>query len=61
MTISISCRELGVDCDFVREGETVENVIESLMQHMQNEHDEDWFEAEEIYQAACSVVRAKAA
>lgn len=61
MTISISCRELGIDCNFVRDGETAESVIETLMQHMQTEHAEDWFETEEIYQAACSVVRAKAA
>jgi hypothetical protein len=31
------------------------------MRHVQTEHTEDWFEIEEIYQAACSVVRAKAA
>ena len=61
MSISISCKELGMDCNFVKEGETGEIVIESLMHHVQTEHAEDWFEVEEIYQAACSVIRDKAA
>ena len=61
MPKTISCRELGMDCRFVTEGETVEIVIESLMRHVQAEHAEDWFEIEEIYQAALSVARAKAA
>jgi predicted small metal-binding protein len=59
--MSISCKELGMDCGFTMEGETREGVIESLMRHVQAEHTEDWFEIEEIYQAAWSVVRAKAA
>jgi predicted small metal-binding protein len=59
--MSISCKELGFDCNFVKEGETGEIVIESLMRHVQTEHTEDWFEIEEIYQAACSVIREKAA
>ncbi len=61
MSISIGCKELGMDCRFMTEGETGEVVIELLMRHVQTEHTEDWFEIEEIYQAACSVVRAKAA
>lgn len=61
MHTSISCRELGMDCDFVFEGETGENVIESLLRHVKEYHTDDWFEMEEIYQAACSVARAKAA
>ena len=61
MHTSISCKELGMDCDFVFEGETGENVIESLIRHVKEEHTDDWFEIEEIYQAACSLARAKAA
>jgi predicted small metal-binding protein len=57
----ISCRELGIDCRFETEGETGEVVIELLMRHVQSEHAEDWFEIEEIHQAAWSVVREKAA
>jgi predicted small metal-binding protein len=61
MPISICCKELGGDCNFVAEGETEEIVIESLMRHMQTEHTDDWFEDEEIYQVACSVIRKKTA
>jgi len=61
MSVSISCRELGVDCSFTMEGEARDVVIESLMRHVQTEHTEDWFEIEEIHQAAWSVVLAKAA
>jgi hypothetical protein len=50
-----------MDCNFVKEGETGEVIIESLMHHVQTKHAEDWFEIEEIYQAACSVIREKAA
>ena len=61
MYTSIGCKELGIDCNVVMEGETGEIVIESLMRHVQTEHTNDWFEIEEIYQAACSVAKAKAA
>jgi len=61
MQSSISCRELGIDCNFVIQGETGETMIELIMRHVQREHTEDWFEIEEIYQAACSVARGQAA
>ena len=61
MHTSISCKELGIDCNVVVEGDSGESIIESLMRHVQTEHTDDWFEMEEFYQAACSVARAKAA
>ena len=61
MHTSISCKELGMDCNFVIAGESGEKAIELLMRHVQTEHTDDWFEVEEIYQAACSVARANAA
>lgn len=61
MVTSISCKELGMDCNFIIEGESGEIVVEYLMRHVQSEHTDDWFEMEEIYQAACSVAKAKAA
>lgn len=60
MTVSISCKEVGMDCHFVTGGETGEVAIDSLMRHVGTEHDEGWFEIEEIYQAACQVIREKA-
>jgi predicted small metal-binding protein len=69
MSVSISCRELGMDCHFVtqvdydfltlREAEEV--VIDSLMRHVHTEHTDDWFEIDKIYQAACKAIREKAA
>jgi predicted small metal-binding protein len=61
MNTSISCKELGIDCNFVVEGESGEIAVESLIRHVKEDHTNDWFEVEEIYQAACSVTRAKAA
>ncbi|MBW6503828.1 DUF1059 domain-containing protein [bacterium] len=61
MNTSISCRELGIDCNFVSKGETGETIIESIMRHVQAEHTEDWFEIEEIHQVACGVARMNAA
>ncbi|MBP2678700.1 MAG: hypothetical protein H6Q82_1765 [Deltaproteobacteria bacterium] len=61
MYTSISCKELGMECNFIIEGETGEKAIELLMRHVQTEHTDDWFEIEEIYQAACSVAKSKAA
>jgi len=61
MAISIGCRELGMDCNFVTEGESNEIVVDSLIRHTQEEHSDDWFDLEETYQAAWSVVREKAA
>jgi predicted small metal-binding protein len=61
MTLSISCRELGIACDFLTSGETGEAAIDSLMCHVEKSHAEDWFEIEEIYQVACRLIREKAA
>jgi len=61
MNTSIGCKELGIACDFVVEGKAGETVIEALMRHMKEEHTDDWYEIEEICQAARSLVRAKAA
>ncbi len=61
MNISIGCKELGIACDFVIAGKKGETAIEALMRHVKEEHTDDWFETEEIYQTACSVAREKAA
>ena len=61
MSISISCKELEMDCNFVTEGETGQETMEALMRHVHTEHTDDWFEIEEISQAAYAVIRKKAA
>ena len=60
MDASIGCKELGIACDYIIVGETGE-IIEAIMRHVKEEHTDDWFEIEEIYQAVCSVARVKAA
>jgi hypothetical protein len=47
-------------CGINRSG-TREAAIDSLMRHVRTEHNEDWFEIEEIYRAASQVLREKAA
>ena len=61
MPIAISCRELGMDCYFVCEGETETAVIETFVSHLQEDHGGEWFEIEELYETACAVIRSKAA
>lgn len=64
MAISIGCKDIGIDCPFETIGETKEGVLDAVMRHMHAEHKEnveDWFEIEEIYQSACSVIRKKIA
>jgi len=61
MSVTIGCRELGMNCSFMTAGETGEAVMDLLMKHVQAEHTDDWIEIEEIHQVAWEVVRAKAA
>jgi predicted small metal-binding protein len=38
MTKILTCRDVGVDCDFVAEGETVEEVMEKTRNHAREGH-----------------------
>lgn len=61
MTISIGCKEVGMDCYFVTDGESVEAAMDSFMRHVEAEHSDGWFEIEEIYQAASQILRERVA
>ena len=64
MAISIGCKDLGIDCPFEAIGESKEGVLDLVMRHMRMDHKDkivDWFEIEEIYQSAYSVIRKKIA
>ncbi|MGE5663508.1 MAG: DUF1059 domain-containing protein [Deltaproteobacteria bacterium] len=61
MSLSISCRELGMDCLFLCEGETEEAIIDSFVLHVQADHDDEWYDIEIMYDAARSMIRGKAA
>ena len=34
----ISCRDVGVDCDFVARGETEEEILQKCADHAKNDH-----------------------
>ena len=38
MAKSFSCRDMGVDCDFIANGETAEEVMQKCAEHAQTEH-----------------------
>ena len=41
MAKSISCRDVGVDCDFQATGETVEDVMQQCAEHAKSAHGMD--------------------
>ena len=45
---TISDRELGIDCDFVAEGDTNDEVIENASAHVQSEHPDEWARVKNI-------------
>ena len=61
MRVEIGCRELGGECDFVAGGESEEEILDCIMRHLQQEHEEDWFSVEVTYAAACELFRRKVA
>jgi len=64
MSVSIHCRELGIDCQYEVKGETEDAVLDLVLSHVHSEHPEkieDWFDTEEIYQSALKAIREKAA
>ena len=38
MSKIVSCKEVGVDCDFVAKGETEQEVLQECAEHARNEH-----------------------
>ena len=34
----VNCRDVGVDCDFVARGETVDDVLRQCVEHARSEH-----------------------
>ena len=61
MPMSLGCKELGMECPFVAEGETEQIIIDLFIPHVQTEHDGNWFEILKFYQAAYRVLRKKVA
>jgi predicted small metal-binding protein len=61
MFLVITCRDLGADCGFTAYGATAEEVLTQFMEHVHADHDTEWYEIEELYQAARSRIREEAA
>lgn len=59
--ISITCRELGVDCDFEAEGRNEYETLTVFMEHVQKDHTTDWFDLEDINMKARTILRHNAA
>jgi len=38
MSKILSCRDVGVDCDFVAKGDTEEEILEQCAEHARNDH-----------------------
>ncbi len=38
MTVSVSCKDVGVDCDFKAEAQTEEELLKKLAQHAKEAH-----------------------
>jgi len=38
MSKTVSCREVGIDCDFVAKGETEQEVLQECAEHARKEH-----------------------
>jgi predicted small metal-binding protein len=61
MLIELRCEDLGLECKQVIHGHTEEEVIETLMRHIDLDHDSDWFDLEEVYVTARVTMRRVAA
>ncbi|HEU4760162.1 MAG TPA: DUF1059 domain-containing protein [Dehalococcoidia bacterium] len=52
----LSCRDAGVDCDFVARGETIREIVEQCVDHAVEMHGMRGFERE-VYQKMLAHVR----
>jgi len=59
--IYITCRDMGVECDFTAEGPDEYEALAMFMRHVQEDHTTDWFELEEINIRAQAILRHRAA
>ncbi len=49
MEKSVSCRTLGIDCDFEMRVPAGSEVLTTVMRHVLTAHALDWFELEEVH------------
>ncbi len=56
----LSCREMGVECDFIARGKTVDEVLEKAKEHGKKVHDMKEF-TPDLLSKARSLIREEAA
>ena len=44
----LSCKALGVDCDYIATGETDQEVINNMQEHAKNDHPDKWAEMNQM-------------
>ena len=54
---TLACSELGFDCPFRSNGTNVGDALTGIMRHIRAVHTLDWFELEELHEAARSLLR----
>jgi predicted small metal-binding protein len=42
MIIRYACKDMGLNCPFVVKGETVEDVVQKALEHVQEKHSQDF-------------------
>jgi predicted small metal-binding protein len=42
MIIRYACKDMGLNCPFVVRGETVEDVVQKALEHVQEKHSQDF-------------------
>ena len=42
MIIQYACKDMGLSCPFVVKGETVEDVVQKALEHVQEKHSQDF-------------------
>jgi predicted small metal-binding protein len=57
METTITCRDLGFDCDFEARILTGTETLTTIMRHVQTTHTRDWFEREDIHAKLRSLLR----
>lgn len=43
---TLACKDLGIECDFVAKGETIHEVMEHMVDHIEDNHLEEWAQME---------------
>ena len=57
MEKTVTCRDLGLECDFAASGLTGSETVTTIIRHVREKHTVDWFELEKIHARLRSLLR----